>query len=141
AHLGAVTAQGENIGINGLYEVAANAFDDNIGTKWLDSASNSTHASWIQYRYPNAEQYLVTNYTLTSANDAPDRDPANWALLGSNDGGTSWATLDVQMGQVFPSRFQTRTFSVANPGAYNLYRLRIDSVDNPSTAIAVQLAE
>src|SRR5205823_6203541 len=31
-HLGAVTAQGENNGINGLYEVAANAFDDNIGT-------------------------------------------------------------------------------------------------------------
>ena len=50
-------------------------------------------------------------------------------------------TLDVRTRQVFASRFQTRTYSIANPAAYNVYRLRIDSVANPSTALAVQLAE
>jgi hypothetical protein len=62
-------------------------------------------------------------------------------LLGSNDSGTNWATLDTQMNQVFTNRYQTRAFSIATPAAYNIYRLRIDSVADPSTAVALQLAE
>jgi hypothetical protein len=42
---------------------------------------------------------------------------------------------------VFTGRYQTRAFPIASPQAYNLYRLRIDSVADPSTAVAVQLAE
>jgi hypothetical protein len=84
---------------------------------------------------------VVTNYTITSANDAPERDPANWALLGSNDGGTNWVTLDTQINEVFTDRYQTRAFSIAIPAAYNIYRLRIDSVADASTAVALQLAE
>ncbi len=140
--LGTVTAAGENNGINGNWEVAANAFDDS-SAKWLDFANDnpSTRASWIQYQYPAGLERVVTNYTITSANDAPERDPADWALLGSNDGGTTWDTLDTQVNQVFISRYQTRAFAIADPQAYNLYRLRIDSVADPSTAVAGQLAE
>jgi len=53
------------------------------------------------------------HYTITSANDAPERDPANWALLGSNDGGATWATLDTQINQVFTDRYETRAFPIA----------------------------
>ena len=61
--------------------------------------------------------------------------------LGSNDGGAIWATLDTQSGQVFTARYQTRAFPLASPAAHNIYRLRIDSVADPSIAVAVQLAE
>jgi hypothetical protein len=141
-HLGSVTAAGENNGLNGNFELATDAFDNTLA-KWLDFASDNpaTRASWIQYQYSGGLERVVTNYTITSANDAPERDPANWALLGSNEGGTNWAPLDTEMNQIFTDRYQTRTFSIATPAAYNIYRLRIDSVADPSTAMALQLAE
>jgi PKD repeat protein len=141
-HLGTVTAAGENNGLNGNWEVATNAFD-NTGAKWLDFANGNpgTRASWIQYQFPNGLQRVVTDYTIASANDSPERDPANWALLGSNDGGSSWVTMDTQVNQAFTDRYQTRSYPIASPAAYNIYRLRIDRVADPSTAIAVQLSE
>jgi hypothetical protein len=141
-HLGVVTAAGENNGINGNWEVATNAFDD-THAKWLDFANSNptTRASWIQYQYPSGLARTVTNYTIMSANDAPERDPATWALHGSNDGGTNWVTLDSQSMQIFLGRYQTRAFPITSPAAFNIYRLRIDSVADPTTAIAVQLAE
>jgi hypothetical protein len=140
-HLGTVTAAGENDGLNGNWEVATNAFDNTL-VKWLDfaDANPGTRSSWIQYQYQGNLQRAVTNYTITSANDAPERDPADWALLGSNDG-VSWVTLDTQLGQIFNDRYQTRAFPIATPAPYNLYRLRIDSVADAANAIAVQLTE
>src|SRR5437867_2696091 len=71
-----------------------------------------------------------------SANDSPERDPSNWALLGSNDGGTNWTTLDVQANQVFTGRYQTRSYSTASPSGHNTARLRIDR----AAPLAVQFA-
>jgi hypothetical protein len=139
---GTVTVAGENNGLNGNFELAASAFDNTLA-KWLDFAESdpATRASWIQYQYPGGLERVVTNYSITSANDAPERDPATWALLGSNDGGTNWVTLDAQSDQVFTDRYETRAFAIASPAAYNLYHLRIDSVAEPSSAVALQLAE
>ena len=137
-----MAAAGENNGLNGNWEVAINAFDDTLA-KWLDFANDNptTRASWLQYQYPGGLERVITNYTITSANDAPERDPADWALLGSNDGGATWTTLDTQNNQAFADRYETRAFPIATPAAYNIYRLRIDSVAEPSIAVAVQLAE
>ncbi len=136
---GSVTAQGEN----SPDETAANAFDNSNSTKWLDFANAypATRSSWIQYQYAGGRQTVVTTYTLTSANDSPERDPADWKLLGSNDGGSTWTTLDARANQVFTARFQKQTFAITNPSAYNIYRLEIDRVYNPSAANSVQLSE
>jgi PKD repeat protein len=141
-HLGTITAQGQN----SPNEVATNAFDDNLSSKWLDFANAypSTRSSWIQYQYANGIQRLVTNYTITSGNDAaryPARNPAAWHLLGSNNNGTNWTTLDIQTNQTFTSSLQTLAWNIASPGAYNIYRLQIDSVANPAGANSVQLDE
>jgi PKD repeat protein len=145
-HLGSVTAAGQNNGINGLWEVATNAFDDTTGTKWLDFATNypSTRQSWIQYQYANDQSNVVSQYTITSANDAathPERNPADWRLLGSNNGGASWVTLDIQTNQVFTANFQKLAYSFTNTTAYNVYRFQIDRVANPAQAVAMQLDE
>jgi uncharacterized repeat protein (TIGR03806 family) len=139
-HLGTITAQGEN---SAFGEMATNAFDNSSATKWLDfaNANPGTRASWIQYRYAGLTQNAITQYTITSANDAPERDPRDWRLLGSNNGGTNWTTLDTRTGEFFTNRFETHIYTVASPGTYNLYRLQIDSVYNPASANSVQLAE
>ena len=136
---GTITAQGQN----SPNETAVKAFDDSASTKWLDfaNAHPDTRSSWIQYQYPGGLRYVVTDYTITSANDAPERDPANWRLLGSNDGGSTWTTLDARSNHVFTARFQKQSFSTTNTAAYNVYRLQIDSVYNPGSANSVQLAE
>ena len=96
----------------------------------------------------------LTGYALTSANDSPERDPRDWRLLGSNDGGKKWETLDVRRNEVFSTRFQKRVFTLSNHAASAIYRLQIDSVRVPgggppdglpdgitSGANSVQLAE
>ena len=84
---------------------------------------------------------IVHQYALTSANDFPQRDPQSWRLLASNDGGTTWVTLDVQKGEIFSERHQRRVFVCTNSTLYNLYRLQIDRVRDPGAADAVQLAQ
>lgn len=67
----------------------------------------------------------VASYSLTSANDASDRDPREWQLLGSHDGST-WTMLDTRGGEHFSRRFETRDFPFANTVAYRRYRLHIN---------------
>ena len=118
------------------------AFDNASGTKWLDFAPDATtRASWIQYGYVPGTLYKVTSYTITSANDAAARDPRDWVLLGSNDGGGTWTPVDTRVGATFSARFEKRTFSVTTPDFYKAYRLQIDSVQNPAAANSVQLSE
>ncbi len=86
----------------------------------------------------------MTEYTITSANDAassPERNPADWRLLGSNNGGVSWVTLDVRTNQVFTANFQKLAYGFINTTTYNIYRFQIDRVANAPQAVAMQLDE
>jgi len=87
----------------------------------------------------------LSGYALTSANDFPCRDPRDWRLQGSDDGGKRWHTLDARRNETFSTRLQKRVFMLTNPAAYGLYRLQIDSVrvpeGLPGGATCVQLAE
>ena len=139
---GTLTARGENTaGWQGFSESATRTIDNLPGTKWLDFSSAATQrASWLQYAIANSRTAKVSSYTLTSANDAPERDPGAWRLLGSNNGIT-WTVLDSQVDQVFAQRALKRTFQVSAPAAFTTYKLEILRVADPARAIAVQLAE
>jgi len=132
---GTISARGENLPAG---EGMDKAFDNLTGTKWLDF---SPSYSWIQYQYADSKTFVVTEYTLTSANDYDERDPMDWNILGSNDNGSTWDTLDTRTGELFTARFQTRSFQFTNSTAYNIYRLEITQVRNGASANSVQLAE
>ena len=120
-------------GENAPRETVDDAFDGDIGTKWL----TFTNAGWIAYDYTGTDAYAVTKYSITSANDGDSRDPRNWELHGSNDGGMSWDTLDVQTNQDFTARFQTKTYGIGNTTAYKVYRLYITANNGaPETQLA-----
>ena len=111
---GIITAQGEN----GTSESKAKAFDNNNNTKWLDFSSGSCRPSWIQYQYTSGIRAVVTEYTITSANDAQERDPKDWRLLGSNDGGATWVTLDTRTNSAtWTARLQKKSFTFTNTTA------------------------
>ena len=123
----AVTASAENP----PSEIVANLKDDNPSTKWL--VFNPT--GWATYQL--AKPATVVKYSLTSANDAPTRDPKDFTLQGSDDGST-WTDLDKQTGQSFSGRFATNIYSFTNTTAYGYYRLNITANSGDSL---VQLAD
>jgi hypothetical protein len=108
-------------------------------TKVVDNSSSTKYltihnTAWIQYQ--TTASYVVTRYAITSANDAPERDPLSWTLQGSTNGST-WTTIDTRSNEDFPSRFQRREFTFSNSVAYNYYRLNM----NNNSGTMLQLAE
>lgn len=96
------------------------AFDGATSTKYL-----TLHPTgWIQYAFPNGQSYAIEQYAVTSGDDNPARDPANWTLLGSNDG-NAWVTLDTQTNVTFTNRLETQTFPIASPTAFAIYRFNV----------------
>lgn len=93
--------------------------DNNINTKFL--LFNFTNA-WMQLDF-DTPQYTGA-YTITSANDAPGRDPKNWEIQGSSDG-QNWVVLDSRNNESFGSRFLTRKFTFSNKVAFKYYRLNV----------------
>jgi hypothetical protein len=105
--------------------------DNTSSTKYLTQHS----AAWV--RFQANTPHVVVKYTITSANDVPNRDPRNWTLQGSNNG-TTWTTLNTQTSQSFSARFQTKTYTFTNSTAYTYYRLNVTAVQSGSI---MQLSE
>lgn len=112
------------------------AIDNNTATKYLNGAEFNTGFTV----FPSVGQTIVRGLTLTSANDAQVRDPANFILYGSNDGIT-WSQIVSNNVGVFNSRFEFKAFSFENTTAYFFYRLVFPTVNNPASSTAMQIAE
>ena len=93
-----------------------NLIDKSPMTKYLTFHSEG----YIQFTAPS--KYIVTRYTVTSANDYSERDPMNWTLYGSNDT-INWTPIDSQSNQTFANRFQTNTYNFSNNAPFQSYRL------------------
>ncbi|MEV4178694.1 GH92 family glycosyl hydrolase [Nonomuraea sp. NPDC049709] len=123
------------VGASGEYaasgEVKENLADTDVNTKWLVF----TATGWAQYTL--SEPVAVVHYALTSANDAPERDPRDWQLQGSPDG-QSWTTLDTRTDETFTARLQRKEYRFAGTTAYAHYRLNVTRIGGGST---LQLAE
>jgi hypothetical protein len=119
-------------------ETHVNAFDGSQTTKWLTKSSTGI----LQYTFANSASKRVESYGIRSANDAIDRDPYNWTFEGSPDGNT-WTVLNTQTGVLWNttnSRYELKTFTIANPGSYTTYRLNVTANRGGSTHY-LQLSE
>ncbi|MGV3771470.1 MAG: discoidin domain-containing protein [Verrucomicrobiales bacterium] len=70
-------------------EASFNIFDNQVGggnAKWCCDDPTEANPFWVAVEFENAVS--LTHFTVTSGNDAPDRDPTNWQIQGSNDGTT-----------------------------------------------------
>lgn len=109
----------ENSGGPNHIEAAQFAFDGNRETKFLLGGFNG---AWLQFELN--EPTAAGAYTLTSANDFPERDPIDWNLEASHDG-ENWVTLDSRSGEIFEERFQIKVYPINNTVEYKFYRLNI----------------
>ncbi|WP_372648492.1 basic secretory protein-like protein [Draconibacterium sp.] len=116
-------------------EGVKNSIDNNPGTKFLTFNSSA----WIQFEMEDV--YQLEKYTITSANDAPMRDPKDWVLKGSNDG-VEFTAIDTRVDENFSDRGQTLEFLLDNSRAYRIYRFDLThkGVDRFGRAV-LQLAE
>ncbi|KDP23653.1 hypothetical protein JCGZ_23486 [Jatropha curcas] len=133
-HSGSVFASGEEL----PFGIATSAFDGLRTTKWEEP--NGAKGGWIVYKLPDNQMHELVAYDLMSANDAPERDPMDWLVEGTNDGGSSWLVLDKQTSQVFDNRFQRRSFKIRSEGFLcNTFRFRFLAVRDVQSTSRLQL--
>ncbi|NBQ24092.1 MAG: hypothetical protein EBU26_07465 [Verrucomicrobia bacterium] len=137
AQLSDVTQPGDTIvatsGNSPGSEGVTNAID-NADTKYLNFDITNTGFTVT----PSIGLTVVKGLSLTSANDAPDRDPMTYLLEGSYDGENF---VEISSGGVadFPTRFHTNYIFFDNAVPYASYRLIFPTVDN--STCCMQIAE
>ncbi|CAI0384113.1 unnamed protein product [Linum tenue] len=133
-HSGMVVASGEEL----PFGIATSAFDGLRASKWEEP--NGSKGGWILYRLKDGMACELAAYEITSANDAPERDPMDWVVEGSIDGGSNWHILDKRASQVFEDRFQCRSFEVQRKGlSCNVFRFRFLAVKDIQSTSRLQL--
>jgi len=97
-------------------------------TKWNDLQGD---LFMIPVEFRLDQPRTVHFYTLTSANDAPERDPWQWRFLGTNVANpdpTDFVLLEERTNVEFPERHQTQLFGpVVNVTAYTTYRFEFET--------------
>ena len=123
------------------------AIDDQILTKYLHFKGNFGPTG-IRVT-PSVGPTVVTEISLTTANDADPRDPVTWELSGSNVSINGPYTLiasgdivDFAGGTAWPRRTKNTTpITFANTVAYAHYQLMFPVVRDPAGANSMQIAE
>jgi hypothetical protein len=148
-----VTMPGDNVlGVpnNGNWPAAETpwlALDDKSSTKFLHF-NGKTDPVGFQVQVL-AGPTIVTGLTLTTANDAVERDPVAFELSGSNDGFQGPWTLiakgdivDFAGATAWP-RFTKNTTPITfeNKVAYKFYQVMFTAVRDPVAANSMQIAE
>ena len=116
-------------------EEAAKAFDGNVGTKYLNFDKQNAGVT-----IKLSQGRVVQKFTLTTANDSAERDPASYKLYGSNDGVT-WTLIKEGPLSLSDGRLAVSgEIAVNNTTAYVYYFMLFPSVKNNS-GNSVQIAE
>jgi hypothetical protein len=100
------------------------------GSEGVLNAIDNTQAKYLNFDQvntgftvtPRAGMTIVSGLTLTSANDAPERDPTSYTLEGSYDGVT-FTPIANGVVPAFPARFYKNTILFDNSIPFLAYRL------------------
>jgi hypothetical protein len=123
------------------------AIDDDTATKFLHF-KGETEPTGIQIT-PLLGATTVNGITFTTANDAPERDPASFELYGSNgaiDGPytliASGDIVDFTQADAWPRFTKNATpITFDNDVAYTHYQVLFPTVRDPGSANSMQIAE
>jgi hypothetical protein len=97
-------------------EGAANAFDGNVNTKYLNFDKKN---AGVTVRLSQGR--VVQKFTITTANDFSGRDPTSYKLYGSNDG-VNWTLIKQDTISLSETRFWTSPeIQTGNTTAYVYY--------------------
>ncbi len=127
SHLNSDSPGGEQVGL---------AIDNKATTKYLNFKKLNTGFTVTS----SAGGSVVTGISLTSANDAVERDPATYKLEGSNDG-TTFTVISEGAVKAFTARAQRQEILFANTAQYSIYRITFPTVVNATAANSMQIAE
>lgn len=119
---------------NGTFtgEGAYSIFDNQVGltgSKWF--INSVATPPWVRTRFNTTT--ALTGVTLTSGNDAPERDPVNWEIQGSMDGTTFTTIFKWQSayGAPWSAAERNSTYSITFPKKsypYLYYRFQVFNV-------------
>ena len=113
--------------------------DKNTGTKLCVSGnvtvdgtaiSNAiiNNGSYITLTYTAGWQYHtkpLVQYSITTANDDASRDPDDWTIYGSNDGGATWDTLTTVTDAALTGDRKTMyDFPISTSKGYTQYQIK-----------------
>ena len=132
--LGVFTVSRDNDSGRESGEGSLKLIDNNLASKFLQFNYNGDF--WTQLDYKD-QPAIIGAYSLTSGNDAPERDPKNFKLEGSNDL-SNWTTVDERVDEKFSGRGFTKTYLVDNKQAFRYYRLNVTEING---AGLIQIAE
>lgn len=115
-------------------------FDGDANTKYLNFGRENS--GFIVAR-ADGQPVVVEQFTITTANDFPERDPTSWELYGTDDPITSednstgmaesWVLIDSDFINLPDERFTAGpTVTVDNSTAYTGYKMVFPSVKDPS---------
>ena len=78
--------------------------------------------AWVSFKVSYAE--TVLSYAVTTANDAPMRDPKDWTLYGSKNG-RDWTEVDSRTDVSYAGRFEEQVFELSEPAAWLWYKFEV----------------
>ena len=154
-----VTVPGDPISIYNGSSPAAEVVQEAIdGTtqKYLNFGANAGFPPFVGpvglVVTPSKGSTVATSLRLFTANDSPERDPADFILEGSNNGGATYTTIasgTVAMPDdrnapgftVDPINQFNREIVFNNSTAYTTYRFTVHNVKNNITANSMQVGE
>ncbi|MSU84760.1 MAG: hypothetical protein EXS21_06540 [Pedosphaera sp.] len=118
-------------------EAAPKVIDGLSTTKYLNFDKVNTGFTVT----PKAGASVISAMTITTANDAPERDPATWQIHGSNNG-TDFEAIASGSLAANPTRFNTTTLAFSNTKSYTSYKVVFPTIVNaPKAANSMQVAE
>ncbi|MBP7949451.1 MAG: right-handed parallel beta-helix repeat-containing protein [Verrucomicrobiales bacterium] len=120
-----------------------------LGTGWQVDVLRNGSAISLPVAVEEIERHWhrprpVRGLRFTTANDAPERDPATWKLEGTQGTAASgpWSIIASGVTGLSTTRFTPGPVqSFANATVYQAYRLTFPTLRNTTTANAVQVAE
>lgn len=117
-----LTVSHENGGGPNAGEGSPKLIDNDLQSKYLTNWPGEP--MWVMLELEEARG--VDMYSITSGNDAPNRDAKDWIIEGSTDG-TTWVQIDSREGQSWSERNQTKEYSMANEEYFKFYRWTINA--------------